>query len=173
MPQKYILSVMGADRPGLVDLLADAIARHPGNWLDARLMRLEGTFAGLVLVALPDDERVGLERALRTLAREGLEVTLAVPGEAPPDRAGRRWVLDIVGPDRPGIVREVAGALARAGLNVLELESQVRPAPMSSESLFEAHVIVAAPDTADRRSLQATLDGIAEAMTLDIQFVDD
>lgn len=173
MPQKLILSVMGSDRPGLVDLLAETISAHDGNWLDARLMRLEGTFAGLVMISIPEERRLGLEIALRKLAREGLEVSLATPGAAVQEPAAQRWVLDVLGPDRPGIVREVAGALARSGLNVLELESAVRPAPMSSELLFEAHIVVAAPETADQLSLRATLDNIAEAMTLDIQLVED
>ena len=45
--------------------------------------------------------------------------------------------MEIIGQDRPGIVREISAALARAGVNVEEFSSEVASGPMSGETIFK------------------------------------
>ena len=77
-------------------------------------------------------------------------------------------LLTVVGPDRPGIVREISRALAAENLNVVEMESETSSAPMSGEQLFHASIEAQIPEGATLEALQAALDGIADAMTLEI-----
>ncbi len=75
-----VLTVVGDDRAGLVQSLADAVASHGGNWETSELAELAGAFAGIVLVSVPDDRVDELTRAL-----EGLDGMLRVtlhPGTA-------------------------------------------------------------------------------------------
>ena len=46
----YLLTVSGEDKRGLVEALATTIESLGGNWLQSRLCRLEGQFAGIVTV---------------------------------------------------------------------------------------------------------------------------
>ena len=48
-----ILTVIGDDRPGLVERLASAISRHDGNWLESSMSHLSGKVAGIVSIELP------------------------------------------------------------------------------------------------------------------------
>jgi glycine cleavage system regulatory protein len=41
-----VLTVIGPDRPGLVEALAETIASYGANWLESRMSHLEGWFAG-------------------------------------------------------------------------------------------------------------------------------
>ena len=50
-----VLTLTGADRAGLVSELSTDVAAHGGSWLTSRMARLAGTFAGVVLVEIPDD----------------------------------------------------------------------------------------------------------------------
>ena len=50
-----VLTLTGADRAGLVSDLSTDVAAHGGSWLTSRMARLAGTFAGVVLVEIPDD----------------------------------------------------------------------------------------------------------------------
>ena len=43
-----VLTVIGDDRPGLVEQLAAAISEHRGNWLESSMAHLAGKFAGIV-----------------------------------------------------------------------------------------------------------------------------
>src|SRR5690348_15202643 len=111
MQRSLVMTIIGEDRPGLVESVADLVARHGGNWLESRMSRLGGQFAGILRAEVPAEKQSALLGALKTLESKGLSViahTDAV-GALP---AGPLSVLDIVGQDRPGIVREISRALA-------------------------------------------------------------
>src|SRR5436189_3656702 len=98
-----VMTVIGVDRPGLVQMVATRVADHGGNWLESRMCRLGGQFAGILRVEVPAAQRDGLVNALRTLEVDGLRVIIHAEGA---DRGGGKGVLakvEIVGTDRPGI----------------------------------------------------------------------
>ena len=132
-----VLTLIGPDRPGLVEAVADPIAAHGGNWLESRMAHLAGQFAGILRVEVPDDRAAALTEALRRLDTRGLHVTVQ-RGPRPAPSTRRTLVVDLVGLDRPGIVREVSRVLAERGVNIEELETDRSPAPMSAELLFRS-----------------------------------
>src|SRR5258708_38228659 len=106
-----ILTVIGPDRPGLVRALAHAVAAHGGSWLESRMARLAGQFAGIVMVEAPDS----LLTDLHALESEGLQIVghpAAAVENAP---VGERLAVEVVGNDRPGIGRDGAQELADTG----------------------------------------------------------
>jgi len=167
---EYIITFIGDDRPGLVEQLSRTIERNGGNWHESRLSQLGGKFAGLILVSLPAEGGPALEAALKALSESGLSVRVTPCAEAEPAAPGRPVTLSVVGPDRPGIVREISGALASRRINVVEMESQVESAPMSAELLFRATIEVRVPEATDMAGLHESLDLIAHQMTLEIDF---
>jgi glycine cleavage system regulatory protein len=142
MNATLVLTVIGPDRPGLVEALSRAIASHGANWLESRLAHLSGHFAGMVRVNVPEERADELTRALDALP--GLRVLVETAGIAETPDAPV-LVLELLGQDRPGIVREVAHALAARGVNVEELETGCRSAPMSGELLFHARARLRLP----------------------------
>jgi glycine cleavage system regulatory protein len=168
MATSYIITFIGDDRPGLVEQLSRVIESNGGNWHESRLSQLGGKFAGLIRVSLPADTGLALETDLSALAASGLSVRVTATGEKPPPVPGRDITLTVLGPDRPGIVREISRALAQRQINVVEMDSAVISAPMSAEMLFSAHIDAWIPETTDMDDLAATLDEIANHMTLEI-----
>ena len=59
------MTLLGTDRPGLVRVLADLVANHGGNWLDSRMARLAGQFAGIVRIECPEETVESLIEALK------------------------------------------------------------------------------------------------------------
>jgi len=167
-----VLTVIGRDRPGIVDRLSDVVAQHGGSWQKSRMAKLAGQFAGVLEVVAEDAAILPLRRALAALASEGLVVHVAdsVLSEAvaPP----RRLEVSVVGHDRPGIMRAMARALAARGVNVLELESSCSPAPMSGEPMFEAHAVVELPHDLGAEEVRADLEALAGDMMVDFGVVD-
>jgi len=172
----YIVTFIGDDRPGLVEQLSGVIERNGGNWHESRLAQLGGKFAGLILVSLPADGGPALEAELSALAASGISVRVTPVSGAPcgksgagPDtHPGLDITLTVIGPDRRGIVREISHALAQRRINVLEMESEVRSAPMSAEMIFSARIAAWIPQTTSLEDLRDTLDEIANHMTLEI-----
>jgi|DewCreStandDraft_4_1066084.scaffolds.fasta_scaffold00007_422 glycine cleavage system regulatory protein len=170
MQALLVMTVLGRDRPGLVDSVAEAIARHGGNWLESRMARLGGQFAGILRVSVPVEQRAALERALADLAEQGLTVVVHADESLERPSGWRAGHLEVVGQDRPGIVRQIAHALAEAGVNVEELKSECRSAAMSGEPIFQATFLVALPPRCPLDALRQSIEQIAEDLIVDIQF---
>ena len=164
----YIVTFIGDDRPGLVERLASVIESNGGNWQESRLSQLGGKFAGLILVTLPAAGGPSLEAELSALAASGLSVRVTATGEHSSPVAGRDITLTVLGPDRPGIVREISRTLAQHAVNVTEMDSQVSSAAMSAELMFSARIVAWIPEGTDMNDLTDTLDKIANHMTLEI-----
>ncbi|MEO3938569.1 ACT domain-containing protein [Dermatophilaceae bacterium Soc4.6] len=161
-----MLTVIGDDRPGLVRAVSAPVESHGGSWHRSQLARLAGKFAGIVQVSVPDDRVADLERDLTALAAEGLQVTVARTDEE--TRAQRVWLLHLIGSDRPGIVAEVSGALARAGVSIDELETQVRDAPMAGGVLFEARARLSVSLDVDVEQVRSELERLADELLVDL-----
>jgi Glycine cleavage system regulatory protein len=77
--------------------------------------------------------------------------------------------LEVVGQDRPGIVREISHALAAQSINVEELETECVSAPMSGELLFQATAKVSAPADVALDQLQKTLETALPGLTVELE----
>ncbi len=169
MDRTFIITFIGDDRPGLVEALSSTIAAQGGNWLESRLSQLAGKFAGLISVSLPDDRGEELRAALKGLSDVGISVKVTPCSETiAQDDHERIITLTVLGPDRPGVVREIAAALSKRDINVVDMESFVSPAPMSSELLFHAKVEASVPTADCLEELGETLDVMADEMHMDI-----
>ena len=124
MQRLLVMTVIGQDRPGLVDSVAALVAEHGGNWLESRMSRLGGQFAGILRVEVPSENESPLVAALKKLESRGLAVVVHPDQPKPLPTSTRQSVLEIVGQDRPGIVREISHALAGFGVNVEELPTE-------------------------------------------------
>jgi glycine cleavage system regulatory protein len=168
MPSSLVFTFISADRPGLIEQLAQTVSQCGGNWLESRMSELAGQFAGIVQVEIADEHRLALRSALIGLRETGLTVLVADDSGTNDDTQHRQLRLSILGPDRPGIVREVASALAARQINVQAMDTAITSAPMTAEPLFEAIAEIQVPKSLDISELNARLDEIADALTVDI-----
>jgi glycine cleavage system regulatory protein len=168
MRVSLVLTIIGAERPGIVAEVATLAAAHDASWQDSRMARLAGQFAGIVALEVSEEESAALERALQTLESEGLQIAIG-RDTAPRRPAGSSGiVLDLVGHDREGIVRDIAAALARHGVSIDELETGVEDASMSGERLFRARASLVLPDAIDLDALRGDLETIADELMVDL-----
>ncbi len=168
-----VMTVIGADRPGLVQLVAARVADHAGNWLESRMCRLGGQFAGILRVEVPQERRDELVNALRTLEVDGLRVIIHAEGSvkigAPAD--GALALIELVGQDRPGILRSVSGVFAAHGVNVEELASERVSAPMDGGVLFQARATVFVPAGVKLAAVRTDLEKIATDLMVDLKLL--
>jgi glycine cleavage system regulatory protein len=171
MQRTLVMTIIGQDRPGLVESVASLVRQHQGNWLESRMSRLGGQFAGILRVQVPADSESALTQALQGLASRGLSVVVQ-PDQTRPvaDRAELRQ-LEIIGQDRPGIIQQITGALTKHGVNVEELETECVSAAMSGETLFKARATVRVPAAANLAALKAELEKIASDLIVEVAFL--
>ena len=163
-----ILLVVGDDRPGLVEALAEVVAGHGGSWSESRMLRLSGKFAGIVQAEVPAEQAQAFRSALGQLeASAGVSIVVedSVTAEARDLRCLR---LELVGNDRPGIIREITSALAQGGVNLDELSSECESAPMTGGMLFRATATLRVPPELDIDELREHLESLAQDLMVDL-----
>lgn len=174
-----VVAVIGQDRPGLVSALSDVVDEHGGSWGASQLAELAGTFAGVVTVEVDPAAVDALEEALHGLRgvlqtsvhRVGQDAAASVA--VAPVTEGAVAQLDLVGHDQPGIVRQITGVLAAAGVSVERLDTSVVPAPQAGGDLFQARAVLRAPADADLDLLRASLEDLAQELQVDVTFGQD
>ena len=169
MTTSLVVTTIGPDRPGLVNLLSDAAQRFGANWSASRMAHLAGQFAGMVEFEIDDAKADALAAALRELADEGLHVVIATSRAEVDAQPRRQARLELVGHDRPGIVRELSAALTALGVNIEELETHVSSAAMSGEHLFKVKALLSVPDGVAAGALRRGLESLANEMMIDIE----
>lgn len=166
---RIVLTVSGSDRPGLTNELAEAVLAAGGNWQEGHLSRLGGLYVGSVLVELAPDAVDTLKDRVGAIGDSGLQVVATPAGDAP---AGKRATLlfELLGQDRPGIIRQVTSILAGLGANIETLSSGEQTGAWGGEHLFWAKVAVTLPEGVSAEDAQAALEDISSEIMVDFTF---
>jgi len=164
------MTVIGKDKPGLVEALAHVVAAHGGNWLESRMCRLGGEFAGILRVHVPEEKEEALVQGLRALQAQGLNTVVQPDRGETPVSPQQTVALEIIGQDRPGIVREISRALAEYDINVEEFSSECVDAPMTGEKLFKAQAYLQIPESCHLAAVQKELEKIANDLMVEVTF---
>jgi glycine cleavage system regulatory protein len=166
MNQEVILTVVGSDRPGLTRAIADAVYAAGGNWLESHLSRLGGKYVGSVLVELPQARLGELEVAAKAIDAVGLHVEI-LPAASENQRSGQSLGIEIVGQDRPGIVREVTTVLAGLDVNIEDFTTAIEGSAWSGAPLFRAKAKLLIPASVTTDQVRDALEHISGEIMVD------
>ena len=162
-----VVTAIGNDRPGIVSLMSSRAKGFSANWAGSRMASLAGQFAGMVHFEVSSENAEPLSDALRGLESSGLRVVIA-RSEAAPVPAGQRTVkLELVGPDRPGIVRDLSASLAQRGVSIDELATEIVNT-LDDGHLFRVTATLAVPKGLSNAELQPALEALASEMAVNI-----
>jgi methionyl-tRNA formyltransferase len=162
-----VVTASGPDRPGVVRQLSERAQGFGANWAGSRMTSIAGQFAGMVHFEVPTANAAALTSALQGLESAGMRIAVANTAHAPPP-AGRRVVtLELDGPDRPGIVRDLSRSLADRGVSIEEIHTEKVEVPNNGH-LFKVRAVLVVPAEVSNDDLHRGLDVLAEEMTVDI-----
>ena len=157
-----VLSLIGPDRPGIVDEVSHILAAGSCNIEDSRMAVLGGEFGLLMLLSgEPEAAKKAVEAAKRWAEAQKMLV-IAKPTKPPaqPEGASARISLEI--PDRPGIVNKVSHFLAEHGANVESLQTSVIRAPFTGTPIFSMNISVSSGGKLPIEQLRGALHSLAE-----------
>lgn len=125
MSHWYILSLVGKDRPGIVAHVTQALYDGGCNLGEASMIRMGDSFTIMMMVRHEGNIH-SLQQLLSTVADSmGLHIHIDRMNGHLHHHVEPDVQITVYGADRPGIVAHVTGALAEAGLNIVNLESDV------------------------------------------------
>ncbi len=168
MKTSLVLTLIGSDKPGLVELVSGTLTEHRANWQQSSMSRLAGKFAGILIASVDASHTEALLKALHSLEAQGLKVIAEVDSDVSSQRPGQSLTLELIGHDKPGIVREISRALAKRDISLDKLETEVVSGSMSAELLFKAQAELMVPGDTDLDELQEGLEAIASDLMVDI-----
>lgn len=168
MSVSLVVTVIGPDRPGLVSLLSDRGKAHGASWAESRMASLAGQFAGIIHFSVPAQNAQALTKALRELSAMGLDIAIAESQDVPARTDDRLLKLELVGQDRPGIIRDISRVLADLSISIEELHTELVSAPWSAENLFQVNALLRVPAAVVTDSLRQTLETLANELMVDV-----
>ncbi len=171
MPLKFVLTLTGPDRIGIVDEVTGLLLERGGNVETSRMARLGGEFAVLMLVSMPAERFTGLDRGLEALTAQGYKLT-TTPAERGYAEAHPGWLpyrIEVRGADHEGIIHEVAHYLSAQGISIESADSESTPAPTSGVPLFAMTAEVVVPPGLSGTGWEAGLEEVGSRLNLDIR----
>ena len=160
-----IFTIIGKDKPGLVDAVAKQVYEFGGNWQGSSFAHMAGQFAGFVEVLVPAEKHQALITALNNL--DGLQVHSQSVEESMQNDTDE-LTIDVMGNDRPGIVQELTNVLNRFSLNIIYFNSTCESAPNWGSEMFKARVRVAIPASVEQDDVKEALEAVANDLVVDI-----
>lgn len=161
-----IFTLVGKDKPGLIESVANKVFALEGNWLASNFSHMAGHFAGFVQIDLPHDKHQPFIDLLQK--HPDLTITL-VSADAPTATETNLADIDIMGNDKPGIVSELTSALSQFNINIIKFESSCESAPNWGNLLFKAHAKIEIPVDFDLAPLREALEDIANDLIVDVE----
>ncbi len=160
-----IFTIIGKDRPGLVDAVAKKVYEYGGNWQGSSFAHMAGQFAGFVEVQVPADKHQDLITALNNL--EGLQVQSQSVAESS-EKDHDLLTIEVMGNDQPGIVQEITNVLHRFSLNIMQFDSTCESAPNWGSEMFKARLQVKVPAEVEQDDVKDALEAVANDLVVDI-----
>ncbi|MFK5913460.1 MAG: ACT domain-containing protein [Woeseiaceae bacterium] len=164
----YMVTLVGKDKTSIVSHVTAAIYDAGGNLGETSMMRLGGNFTIMMMVEFAGS-RKNLEDALNTVT-DSMELHIHI------DKIDAKLHehiipdvrISVYGADRAGIVSKVTTVLAEAGLNILDLESDV--AGDINKPLYIMHIEGSASEGI--KPLESALNIIKEEDGVDVELVE-
>ncbi|MGI9478821.1 MAG: glycine cleavage system protein R [Hyphomicrobiaceae bacterium] len=172
MTQRLVLTIVAKDAPGIVQVVAEVVAAHEGNWMDSSMVRLGGEFAGIVQISVPEARVTAIEESLVALKDRGLVVTVQTAGGAAPSTSATAH-LALSGMDHPGIVRDISTALAACGASIDEMHTELFSGSMTGEKMFSAKAKIVLPADVTIAALRERLETLAQDVMVEIDIQTD
>ena len=167
--EKIIITLFAKDRPGIVRGLSDTVLANKGNWLESSLSRLCGQFTGIVHIAIDSGNKAALMADFKAMSKDGVSVTVQdAEGVKTDDVEVNGLQILVEANDRPGIIKEIAEALAAENVNVDNIDTEVASASMAGYAIFRAHLFLAMPEDLSEDDLEEILEGISDDVMVSV-----
>ncbi len=148
--KSILISVLGDDKPGLLDALSEIIVSHDGDWVESNMSTVEAKFAGILRVNVPAKNSKKLMKEL-TSSKLGLQIACE---ETTPVKLSdyKSYNIELIGQNHVGIINRLSHVLT------YELEANVEGIKIN------LHL----PISIDERLIKDKLELIADEMMVEI-----
>jgi glycine cleavage system transcriptional repressor len=168
---KFIISVLGKDRPGIIALVTRVLFDHDFNIEDVSQTIVQGEFSGIFIVTGP--ETISQQNILASFQKAAGDVDLHFYVKEFSGKSSdwttcdcEPFIITTRGPDRKGLVAQITAVLASHNVNVTQLQAVFRGGDEPDRNIMIYEVDI--PLNIDQLKLRQTLNEKAQQLDLHI-----
>tara|TARA_B100000965_G_scaffold381111_1_gene378243 strand:- start:3287 stop:3802 length:516 start_codon:yes stop_codon:yes gene_type:complete len=166
MRSKLIISANGLDEKGIVSKISSIIGKHNANIETSKMIRLENEFAMLILINIQNEKIKILTKSLNQINE--LSVNLIETKTNENILYENKFHLYINGADNEGIVYAFSKFLSEIDINIDEVNTKIKNAPMSATPLFMMDLIIGSKSKINEKDLNEKLNGVGEKLGVEV-----
>tara|TARA_Y100001970_G_scaffold6515_1_gene7446 strand:+ start:1786 stop:2301 length:516 start_codon:yes stop_codon:yes gene_type:complete len=167
MYSKLIISATGPDRKGIVSEISSIVNNHNGNIETSKMVRLEREFSVLILVNIKINQIKQLEKSLNMI--ENLTIQIIETKSNENKEYKHKFHLYINGADNEGIVYKFSNFLSKININIEEVNTKIKNAPMSATPLFMMDLIIDSEEDINQKNIKKELEIIADKLGVGVE----
>jgi len=165
MKSVFITTIVGEDRPDIINALAMTTRSQGGEWI--KMTRLDGQFAAIMKVSIDEDQKEKLNQALEQEFAD-ISFSYAPVLEVQPENTNVFYlVLDC--DDRPGLTREITRALYDLSLRPENLEVSRLPIFQMGKTVYSVKMRVSIPDSLSKEELSEALTKVCDSCRINFE----
>jgi glycine cleavage system transcriptional repressor len=169
--QRFAVSAIGRDRPGIVAAVTEVLLGHSLSIEDSQATILRGHFTMMLVVAAPDELDAGALHRDLDAVRDRLDLEALALSELtevdPASEATPSHIVTVYGADHPGIVHAATATLAERGIDVTDMTTKLA-GEGEGEPLYALMMELALPADADAAELGAALERVASQQGVEV-----
>lgn len=162
-----VLTLNGKDRPGMVSVLSEVVSKHSATWVESRFINLGGRFAGGAHVDVDESKAEALAADLKALSQPETFLVLVDRMDETADE-GSTLLLELMGPDRVGIIHDMSKALAGISVSIDELVSETVEASMGGGETFFVQLSLSVPEDVEEEDVVSVLETALPEFMIDV-----
>ena len=165
MRDKLIISASGPDRKGIVSEISSIINQFNGNIETSRMIRLEEQFSILILIEIENINTKNLKNEIESI--ENLKVDINTTSSLNKEYKNK-FHLYINGADNEGIVYSFSNYFSKLNINIEEVSTSIKNAPVSATPLFMMDLIITTSEEINENKIIKDLNKISEKLGVEV-----
>ncbi len=168
MESHLVVSALGKDKQGLVEMLSESILECGCNIHDTRMAVMGEEFAILLLLSGNWNAIAKFENVLARLeAKLELSVHVKRTDIRPPANDVIPYGVEVVALDHPGIVHDISNFFYRREINIEDLFTSTYQATHTGALMFSLHMTVGIPSDVAIASIRGEFMDFCDELNLD------
>ena len=129
-----IIKGIGPDKPGIVSRISGIVTTNSGNIEESRMIRLGSEFSIIMMIVIHERDEKNLSKELESI--EGITFYFTETKKLH-NLENATHVINLTGGDTEGIVHKMTDVFTSMGINIIEITTDTRNAPVSGSTIFE------------------------------------
>ena len=169
METKLIISANGPNKSGIVSELSKKINLCNGNIETSRMIQIENEFSILIMISITKEKIEKLKKEINKIKYLRIDITQL--SKINKDEYNYKYHLLISGADNEGIVFQFSKLLSSLKINIEEINTNIKNAPVSGTPIFIMDAIIGSTSIIDEMSFQEKLNTIAERLGVEANLI--